>query len=222
MKKFSLLIFLFLTGLQMYAQEKTNQLDSESRRHGKWAVNFEGTSQLKFEGNFEHGKEIGEFRFYKKGFALHPSAIMNFKKGLDSVKVTYYTQKGEPISTGKMIDKKREGKWIYFHQASQDTMMIEAYKNDQLNGLQKTFFKNGNLAERTEYKNDKKHGESFVYAEGGALLQHLHFVNGELHGPVFYYNSKGEKIIEGQYAQDQKKGNWKYYENKKLTEEKEF
>ncbi|MDT0645258.1 aspartic peptidase [Zunongwangia sp. F260] len=179
MKLTSLLFFLLLA-LNLSAQDGINQFDSEDRRHGKWAVNFEGTSQLKFEGVFDHGKEIGEFRFYKKGFDQHPSAIMKFKEGKDSVTVTYYTQKGEPISKGNMVDKKREGKWVYFHQTSKDTMMIEEYKNNQLNGLQKTFFKNGELAEKTEYQNDKKHGESLIYSEEGNLLQKLNFENGEL------------------------------------------
>ncbi|MDT0688413.1 aspartic peptidase [Salegentibacter sp. F188] len=222
MQKSIYILFFFLVGFQLFSQEEINQLDSESRRHGKWAVNFEGTSQLKFEGIFKHGKEIGKFRFYKKGFDAHPSAILHFKEGVDSVMATYYTQKGEPISTGTIVEQKREGKWIYFHQASQDTMMIENYKNDQLHGLQKTYFKNGELAEQSLYQDDKKDGESFVYSEEGTLLQHLNFEKGELNGPVTYYNIKGEKIIEGQYVQDQKEGTWKYYENKKLTEEKEF
>ncbi|MDT0686170.1 toxin-antitoxin system YwqK family antitoxin [Autumnicola psychrophila] len=216
-----ILLFL-LIGMQLFSQEEINQLDSEGRRHGKWTVNFKGTSQLKFEGIFEHGKETGEFRFYKRGFDNHPSAILHFKEQIDSVTATYYTQKGEPISTGRLIDQKREGKWIYYHQASRDTMMIENYQSDQLNGLQKTFFKNGKLAEKSKYKNGKKNGQSFVYSEEGVLLQELNYENGELHGPVTYYNAEGDTLIEGQYIRDQKKGNWKYFQNKKLTEEKEL
>lgn len=84
----------------------------------------------------------------KKGFYEHPSAIMDFGNGQDSVSVTYYTQTGKPISQGKMIDRLREGKWTYFHQMNDSVMMIEHYKNDKLNGFQETFYPDGKLAEK--------------------------------------------------------------------------
>ncbi|MDT0643540.1 aspartic peptidase [Zunongwangia sp. F363] len=221
--KYSVFIFLSVFILQKaFSQKAPNAYDNEGKRHGLWKVFFEGTNQPKFEGNFEHGQEVGKFSFYKKGFPEHPSAVMNFEKDKDSIQVTYFTQKGEPISTGKMVDKKREGKWVYYHQSSLDTMMTEEYKHDKLNGLQKTFFRNGQVTEETMYNNDLKDGKSFVYSEGGTLLQKLNFREGELQGPAEYYNAKGEKIIEGQYNKDRKTGTWYYFENGEVKKEKEY
>jgi antitoxin component YwqK of YwqJK toxin-antitoxin module len=201
---------------------QNNKTDKNGKKHGYWKVNFEGTSQPKFEGTFSHGKETGEFKFYKKGFYDHPAAIMNFEENKDSVDVTYYTQKGNPISTGKMIDRKREGKWVYFHQASDSIMMSEEYKNDKLDGLQKTYYKNGKLAEKTAYENGEKHGISLIYAENGQVTRELMYKNGKLHGRACYLNPKGEKIREGFYTEGNKSGIWKYYNEGKLVEEKEF
>ncbi|MFD1095425.1 toxin-antitoxin system YwqK family antitoxin [Salegentibacter chungangensis] len=214
-------LFLVLC-LPLFAQEGINKYDEEGKRHGLWRKNFEGSDQLRFEGHFNHGEEAGDFKFYKKGFEKHPSAIISFNKDSDSVMVTYYTQEGKPISEGKMLDKKREGKWVYYHKDSDSIMMTENYVHGKLEGKQCTYFTNGKLTEKTEYKNNKKHGESFIYADNGQVIQHLHYANGELHGPATYYNASGEKLIEGQYTRDQKKGEWKYYKEEELQEKKDY
>lgn len=199
-----------------------NQKDDQGLRHGKWNVNFEGTNKPKFEGTFKHGMETGIFKFYKKGFYDHPAAIMDFGDGEDSVKVVYYTQKAKPISRGKMLDKKREGEWIYYHQASDSIMMTEEYQNDKLNGWQKTYFTNGKLAEKTHYKEGKKDGRSSIYADNGQLMKELNYKNGELDGPASYFTAKGIKSMEGQFINGEKSGTWKFYSEGKLDEVREY
>ncbi|MGY5850191.1 toxin-antitoxin system YwqK family antitoxin [Salegentibacter sp. F14] len=211
-----LLLVIFLQG---YAQEKINQTDQQGRRHGLWKVNFEGTDQLKFKGTFEHGKETGKFKFYKKGIQNHPTAIMEFQNG-STAQATYYTQEGKPISKGRLINRKRAGTWVYFHNRSEDTMMVETYAEGRLNGLQITYFPNGVIAEKTEYKNGKKHGESLIYGKNGQPLQHLNYENGELHGKAIYYNATGDTLIKGQYKKDQKTGNWRYFKEGNFEDEK--
>ncbi len=206
----------------VFCTGQNNQFDEEGRRHGEWKVDFKGTSNPKFEGKFDHGQEIGTFKFYKKGFYDHPSAIMNFQENKDSVQVTYYTQTGKPISEGMMLDKKREGKWVYYHKDSDSIMMIEEYKKDKLHGFQKTFFPNGQLAEKTEYTKGMKNGESTIYADNGQVTKKLQFINGELYGPAFYYNVNGEKIMEGFYTEGRKTGHWKFYEEGKLKNEEDY
>jgi antitoxin component YwqK of YwqJK toxin-antitoxin module len=217
------LIFLFITVLfTVNCKSQINQLDEQGRRHGHWKVDFEGSSNPKFEGTFSHGKETGTFKFYKKGFYDHPAAIMEFRESSDTVDVTYYTQLGKPISKGKMLDRKREGEWLYFHQESDSIMMSEIYHKDTLNGLQKTYFTNGRLAEKTEYKDGLKHGSSEIYTDKGQITKDLHYKNGELHGKATYYNDKGEKLIEGTYIEGKKTGNWKYFSEGKLEREEDY
>lgn len=215
------LIFLLILMVSGYTFSQ-NQVDSDGKRHGHWKVNFEGTSNPKFEGNFEHGQEVGTFKFYKKGFYDHPSAILNFEKGRDSVQATYYTQQGKPISEGKLIDRKREGKWVYYHQKSDSIMMTEFYRNDKLHGLQKTYYTNGQLAEKTSYVEGVRHGESCIYAKNGQATKQLNYQHGQLHGPVLHFTPKGEKTLEGNYTEGEKSGTWKYYIDGKLDREEEY
>lgn len=214
--KYLLLIFC----IPLFAQEKLNQTDEEGRRHGKWKVTFEGTKELKFEGSFEHGKETGEFKFYKKGFQEHPTAIIEFQDPATAT-ATYYTQEGKPISRGMMKNKQRERTWVYFHNKSDDTMMVENYSGGELNGLQITYFPDGATAEKTEYRNGKKHGESLIYGKNGQVLQHLNYQDGELHGQAVYYDATGKKIMEGEYREGRKTGNWHNFENREIPVKRE-
>jgi antitoxin component YwqK of YwqJK toxin-antitoxin module len=43
-----------------------------------------------------------------------------------------------------------------------------------------------------------------------------------LHGMAKYYSVKGDLIVDGQYKNGRKDGVWNYYEDGKLTEEKDF
>lgn len=221
MNKHILILTLYLS-FTAFCSAQINQKDSDGEKHGPWKINFEGTSNPKLEGTFEHGKETGSFKFYKKGFYDHPTAIMNFPETGDSVRVTYYTQKGKPISEGNMVDRKREGTWEYYHQESDSLMMTEIYKNDTLHGLQKTFFTNGQLAEQTNYKKGLKDGPSIIYAENGEVTKKLNFADGELHGPASYYTPEGVMIISGTYTEGRKSGTWKYYEDGKLEREEDY
>ncbi|MDN3594775.1 toxin-antitoxin system YwqK family antitoxin [Zunongwangia endophytica] len=190
---------LLLLFQNLSAQEGPNQKDAQGKRDGLWKVDFPGTNQTKFEGTFDHGKETGKFKFYKEGYDQHPSAIMDFETGSDSVAVKYYTQKGEVISEGMMLNKKRTGKWTIYHHKSDQIMMTEFYKDGKLDGLQTTYFKNGKIGEKTNYSNDIKDGSSQIYADNGQLLQDLNYKNGELDGHQTYYNPAGEWVAEGDY-----------------------
>ena len=100
-------VFIFLSSI-IVAQDY-NKLDADGKRHGKWLKKYDGTDQTRYEGTFEHGKEVGEFKFYKPTSGDIPTAIKIFSKDNDSVLVKYYSSKGKVISQGKMIGKIREG-----------------------------------------------------------------------------------------------------------------
>ena len=63
MRSIILLITLLFTCF-LSAQE-INQFDENGERHGKWQKKFEGTNEYRYHGQFEHGKEIGMFKYYK-------------------------------------------------------------------------------------------------------------------------------------------------------------
>ncbi len=222
LKSFSILCFLVMQVTTGWTQEDINSHDTEGKRHGYWKEYFDpNESQLKFEGEFEHGKKIGLFKFYREGLK-QPVAIMDFDAESDRATAKYLSQNGKIISEGEIHDQKRVGVWTYYHKNSDEVMMTENYEEGKLHGHKKVYYDEGQLAEEANYSHGELHGPRKLYSEKGVVLEDLHYENGELHGPAKIFNGKGELMSEGVYRNNKHHGTWRYYENGELKEVKEF
>ncbi|HET8808962.1 MAG TPA: toxin-antitoxin system YwqK family antitoxin [Flavobacteriaceae bacterium] len=220
--------FLFLVFAIGHAQE-INQFDANGKRHGKWMKTYEGTDQIRYRGTFEHGQEIGTFEFFKlleeepkSGVEIHPFATKTYTEGSDLVEIKYFTEKGNLLSTGKMKEKERVGKWIYYHPDTDKVMRTEIYQNGTLNGEQITYFPNGKPTKIANYKNGKLHGITKIFADEGSLLKYFTYENGELNGVTKYFDADGNITATGTYKDNRKDGIWKTYKNGKLVKTEEF
>lgn len=229
MKAFkTLLFFSFLIhfGLAGHAQE-INQFDENGKRHGKWTKKFEGTDQTRYEGVFSHGMETGTFKFYKipeekeEGKA-YLFATKTYKDSTDLVEMRYFTPKGNLLTQGQVRNRERVGKWIYYHPDTEKTMREENYVNGKLDGLQTTYFPNGDTTKSEEYENGVLNGLVKIYAQGEILQKYYTYKNGELNGLVKYFDEKGNLIAEGNYKSNKKTGVWKTYENGGVVKTEEF
>ena len=220
-------IFLFFFGIIVniapsLAQSEVNQMDAQGKRHGAWKKTFPGTKQLRYEGTFEHGKEIGTFKFYCEDCKDQPSVVKEFNKKDNTSVVRYYTLKGKLVSEGKMDGKKRIGEWVYFQKKSNNIMTKEFYVDGVLDGVKITYYPEGTIAEEVTYLKGVIEGESKYYSPKGILLRKLNYRNGLLQGPAIYYDGHGNVSIEGQYKQDKKDGLWKYYKDGKVELEEVY
>lgn len=226
MIKQSIFFILFLTVFltDATAQNAVNQFDKEGERHGFWKVNFDQTDQPRYEGTFQHGKEVGLFKFYKLDQAKSVlSATREFVPNSDDILVKFYSSKGKLISEGRMTNKLFVGKWVYYHNKTNGIMTVEHYNDKgQLEGEKVVYYPNGQMAEQSYYTNGKIEGISKVFSEKGVLIKEFTYKNDILHGMSKYYDSDGKMLAEGAYRDDQKHGIWKFYEKGVLTEEKDF
>jgi len=218
---FVIILTLILTNVNA---QSINQLDSNGERHGLWKKNFEGTDQPRYEGTFDHGKEVGIFKFYKlveKKSKL--SATREFNPNDDTIIVKFYASTGKLISEGMMRDKLFIGKWVYYHNKSKGILSTEFYNNKGLlEGEKFVYYEDGKIAEKSIYVDGKIDGISTWYSPKGIVVKEFTYKNGLLHGLSKYYNEKGEILAEGNYKNDQKHGIWKYYEDGKFKEEKDY
>ncbi len=219
MKKiFYLLLFFCAYG---FAQE-VNKFDENGKRHGIWKKNFEGTDQLRYQGQFEHGKEVGLFKFYRRGKSDAPTATKLFNKENHIAEVKFFASNGRLISEGKMDGKKRIGEWKYYHKNSDKVMTSEMYENGELNGTMKVYYKKGTISETFEYVNGVLNGDSKKFYPNEKLMHHLIYKDNKLHGFIRYYDVKTQVTSEGRYKNDKRVGVWKYYENGELVKEKDY
>ena len=223
MKKVLSFVIFCLSMTVVWSQE-INQFDAEGKRHGVWKKNFEGTNQLRYQGRFDHGKEVGEFKFYKlikRKSVLTATKLFNTDNDLAEVK--FLASSGKIISEGKMRGKLYVGEWKYYHNRSNQIMTLEQYNaNGKLDGERLVYYKDGQVAERANYSHGKQVGKAIWYSVKGVVLKDFTYANDQLDGIAKYYNGKGELLAEGHYKQGKKSGVWKYYENGKLTKETNF
>lgn len=209
-----ILLYLLTTGT-LFAQE-VNQTDNQGNRQGIWKKYFDNTQQLRYEGQFKDGKEVGTFKFYCEECKSQPSVIKEFN-GDGSAKVSYYTIKGKLVSEGKMVGKDRQGEWLTYHKKGNKVMTRENYVDDKLHGVVTVYYINDVVTETTNYQKGLKQGPSKNYSVNGVLLNELNYVDDQLQGRVVYYDSNGQMTIEGAYKKGRKDGLWKYYKNGKVA-----
>ena len=201
-----------------------NQFDAYGKRHSIWKKYFDDTTVLRYEGEFNHGKEIGLFKYYKnidKKASL--TATKQFNLEDNKAYVTFFTSTGKVISEGAMDGKLYIGVWKYYQQRNNGLLTLENYDaQGRLDGDKFVYYENGQVAEKQFYKHGKLEGASYWYSEKNIILKEFHYVNDVLHGVAKFYGPKGELMIEGQYKNGVKHGIWKYYEKGELTEEKDF
>lgn len=219
-----IVILILLAFVNVSFAQKINQLDANGKRDGVWKKNFDGTKVLRYEGQFDHGKEVGTFKFYKK-IKNKPvlTAVKEFHPENNIADVTFLSSTGKVISKGQMEGKNYIGDWVYYHNNSDKIMTTEHYNaNGKLDGDKLTYYENGELAEKAFYKNGMLEGASKWFSEEGVVLKDFQYKNNELQGVSKYYDQEGNLLAEGAYKKGRKDGIWKYYKDGKLDEEKDF
>jgi len=221
--KLSFIIFFgIITSLGSLIAQEINQLDDAGERHGTWQKKFPNSDQLRYKGQFKHGKEIGTFKFYCEDCGSQPMVIKKFSSKKNQADVQYFTKSGKLVSEGKMAGKHRMGEWLYYHEKTAGIMTREFYNEGVMDGVKTTYYLNGQITEELKYENGLKQGENKYYSPDGILLKKLMYFNDLLHGPAEYYDAYGNVTIKGQYVNGKKHGLWKYYKNGKVELEETY
>ncbi len=211
------LVASLLISFSIFAQD-LNKLDENGKKHGLWKGVYEGSKRPRYEGTFEHGKEIGLFKFFDDTKAGTVIATREFNPKDNSCYTIFYNQNKHKVSEGKLINRQFEGEWKYYHEDLPSIMTSEQYVNGKLNGIRKVFYKSGEIAEETTYKNGVKNGAYKSYAENGILLEESNYKNDLNDGQAIYRNATNEIISQGLYSNGKKVGVWKMLVKGKMKE----
>lgn len=216
--------FLFITLILLsgstFAQDY-NQTDANGQKHGPWRGTYPDTGHLKYEGTFEHGKEVGNFTFYDNTKDKKVVATRAFTPGKDEAYTIIYNGKYK-VSEGYVRNREYDGEWKYYHYNSEQIMTLENYRNGKLHGLRKVFYPSGKIAEEATYENGIKQGPYKKYSENGVVLEEATFLNDQYHGPYTLREADDKIILKGQYKNGKSVGIWKHYKDGKVTKEENF
>jgi antitoxin component YwqK of YwqJK toxin-antitoxin module len=214
-QKHILIVFLTLILTPVFSQSNINQVDEDGKRHGKWAKKYAGKDQLRYEGQFRHGKEIDTFKYYKlKNGKSVLSAVKIFNDTDSFSDVTFIASNKKVVSEGKMNGKHFIGKWVFYHRKPPAIMIVEHYNDSgQLSGERLVYYKNGVVAETALYNNGGLDGVSKSFSETNKLLQESLYKNDKLNGATVYYDTDNKVRAKGKYTDNLKVGIWEYFEN---------
>lgn len=216
--KKSSIVFLFLFfGFTIQAQTDSNKLDENGKKEGLWKGFYPDSKRVRYQGTFSHGQEVGLFQFFDDTKLGSVIATREFNAKDNSCYTTFYDQKKNKVSEGKLVNRLNEGEWKYYHHASPVVMTTENYKNGKLEGLRSVFFLNGKLAEQAMYKNDLKNGLYKKFSEEGILYEESNYKDNEFDGLATFYDATGLIVSKGMFAKGKKVGMWDTYVNGKLV-----
>lgn len=216
---FKVVLFFFFCQ-SLLSQTDFNKLDEKGKKHGPWKGVYTDTKNPKYEGTFEHGKEVGIFTFFDNTKTKRVIATREFNPVDNSAYTIVYDQLKNKVSEGKVVNKLSEGKWIYYHKASKVVMATENYSKGKLEGMRNVFYPNGKIAEEILYKNDQKNGPYKRYTESGIIIEETNYKNNEYDGLAIFRNpDDGTIVSQGKFVNGKKAGIWKFFEKGKLVKE---
>ncbi len=203
----------------LLAQNQLNQLDDKGVKHGLWKGYHPESKRLRYEGTFNHGKEVGVFKFHDDTQAGTVIATREFNSAANSVYTIFYDQKNNKVSEGKSVNKQNEGVWKYYHFESKTLMTVENYKKGKLEGKRTVFYADSKPAEEAQYTNGLKQGAYKKWANNAVVLEEANYDKDQYEGPAIYRDPLGNVVAKGLYKKAEKVGMWQFYEGGKLVSE---
>jgi antitoxin component YwqK of YwqJK toxin-antitoxin module len=215
-----LILIIILNSAQLcLAQTEFNKFDVNGKKNGIWKGFYQDSKQLRFEGFFENGIEVGVFKFYDNTESNSNVSTRTFSKNGFVAANVFFDAKGNIISQGTTVNKLNDGVWTFFHEGSKEIRMTENYVKGKLNGTKKIFYKGNILAEESNFKDGLKTGIYKIYTEKGLVIEESNFKNGEYNGLAIFRAPSGTIISKGNFVMGAKKGKWQFFENGKLKKE---
>jgi antitoxin component YwqK of YwqJK toxin-antitoxin module len=159
--------------------------------------------------------------YYESGC---PQSEMKFVLGvMDGSTIFYFDSTGKKEIEQNFNMGKKEGSFITFkNNVENDTIKLENYKNDKLDGLKKDFFENGKVKRIVFYKEGLPNGTHKQFNEEGNVIVDINFKDGKNHGVWTYYFDDGKVANIQNWNKGIKNGEFKTLDDKGLILKQEF
>ena len=197
-----ILIVLFLL-LPMFVFSQLNQTDANGLRQGKWEKK-QANGRLVYEGYFNDGKPVGEWKRYHKGGQVKAEIVY---KG-DTAQTVLYDVWHKKIASGNYVNQKKEGVWDIYR--NNQKVAEEEYANGAKNGLARKFYDTGKIMEECQWENGQQNGDYQVFYKSGKPYLQCKMKENVRNGLFLIYSENGQQELVGEYQNNLRHGEWKY------------
>lgn len=174
---------------------------------------------IKTIGSYKDGKAEGVRREYAKdgkitdGFIMHKGIIVGHgiidnsgkKQGLWK----HYYDNGRLRSEGKYVNDKPIGLWKYYYENGVLEQTGHYDKSGLYTDIWKWYYKDGSPRVIEQYFEGEREGDYVEYSDNGDIMMQGEYVNGNKEGD--WKTDVNGFIEEGTYLENVKDGEWKYY-----------
>lgn len=219
MKPFLLFCVIFITSVALFGQDTINNVDAGGKKQGYWIKKDQEGKKI-YEGQFIHDIPYGTFKyFYTEG---ELKAISLLSDGGKRSWTTTYFKNGKKMAEGLYISEKKDSTWKFYSEFDDIVVSEDFYKDGKKEGISKTFYPDGLVAERSMWKNGIRSGVWEQYYTDGKLKLQCAYVNDKKNGPLKTYHISGRIWLTGQYINGDADGTWTYITEKGEIEKKEY
>jgi antitoxin component YwqK of YwqJK toxin-antitoxin module len=199
----------------------------DGNRDGHWK-DFYPDGSLKAEGNYDNGKQIGEWRYYHSNGKTEQTGKFNkqgkfdgtwkwyydsgqllreesYRQGLRDGLSTEYEETGKVITEGEFVDGNEDGPWF---ELIGDSYIRGTYRDGLRNGLWYNFYldRNGDKTDslcyfKGSFIEDNPDGKHIWYWENGKVKDEGSYINGRKEGEWYKYNFDGTLFMVITYKQ---------------------
>jgi antitoxin component YwqK of YwqJK toxin-antitoxin module/tetratricopeptide (TPR) repeat protein len=198
------------------------------KRHGQFK-RFHPNGELHQEGNYVDGEIDGVVKFYFDNGQFE--TLSNYEKGKQTGVYLDYYRDSIPHIEGNFENGKETGSWTFYFRNGK-VQRTGTFVNGKESGLWKSYHPSGNLLSEINFQDGKQHGVSTTYdidgrpwyqeiSDKGKITGFIQFDKEGNPGPeqkakkgtisVKVKNHDGVVVIEGDFVNGQKSGQWKYY-----------
>jgi antitoxin component YwqK of YwqJK toxin-antitoxin module len=215
MKRLIFSTFIFLVSFSAFGQE-LNQTDKNGLKQGKWKKLYKN-GRVRYTGQFKDDKPVDLFQYYYENGELKAT---NNHIGDGTVAHHAYHKNGKIKAKGMFLEQLKDSLWQYFNE-NEVLILEETYRHDTLDGSQKTYYENAQLAEQQDWKMGVKHGPWFKFFEGGEPWVEAGYEEGNLHGKFVMYRDKNKRDMQGAYHQGIRTGTWMFFNDNGSVKEQQ-
>jgi len=202
----AILFFLILCLiLPLKGQEQNNRTEEKT----EYRVVKYPNGNIRYESEFVDGKPVGLMKRYSENGNL--AAEMMFDSIEDKCYAKLYHSNSSLAAEGWFRSQKKDSVWTYYSESGQYIILREPYENGIINGIVKSYFQGGQVAEITSWKNGVKDGAWQLYFENGNLRSEGTYIDGTLEGLYSAYYPEGNLELSGNYKNNLADGEWTLY-----------
>lgn len=191
------------------SSEKWNQKDANGLKSGNWR-GLHKNGKLRYIGQFSKDEPYGVFKYYFNTGELQ--TVLKYVNPKEAYATHFYIT-GEPMASGKFIDKQKDSIWVFFDMKGK-RMEDGQYLNGRKFGVWRTYYNSGEVSSEVPLEADLEQGSYKAYYPDGSLKQESIYKDGFLNGLTTHYSSNGKKTVKGLYVRGQRDGHWVFYDDK--------